>query len=84
MIKEFENLGLVYIGNPYGVKILKCCASCHYKEVDNEGLRICVLANLIVKQKFVCSKYKLSNSLKVAGKGSGVVKDRTSKRIIIK
>lgn len=84
MSKNSENYGLVYVGNPYGVKILKCCASCHYKEVNNEGLRICVLANLIVKQKFVCSKYKLSDSLKVAGKGVGIVKHKDTKEIVIR
>ena len=76
--------GLVYVGNPYGVKILKCCASCHYKVVNNEGDRICALANLIVKQKFVCSRYQLSDSLKVVGKGGGTVKHKDTKEIVIR
>jgi hypothetical protein len=37
-----------------------------------------------VKQKFVCSKYKLSDSLKVAGKGVGTVKHKDTKEIVIR
>ena len=76
--------GFVYVGNAYGIKVLKCCSSCHYKEVDGEGNRICALAHLIVRQKFVCHNYQLSDSLKVAGKGGGMVKSKVTKEIVFK
>ena len=60
--------------NQYHIRVRKWCASCEQKEVDNEGTRICSGMMLKVPQDFICSKWQLSDGMKNAGKGGGVVR----------
>jgi hypothetical protein len=60
--------------NKHGIKVRKMCASCHYKTVDNEGVRICEEMQLKVEQQFVCKKWVMSDGLKNAGRSGGKLK----------
>ena len=60
--------------NRHGIKVRKMCASCLYKTVDNEGVRICEEMQLKVKQQFVCKKWVMSDGLKNAGRSGGKLK----------
>ena len=57
--------------NRHGIKVRKMCASCLYKTVDNEGVRIWQLK---VEQQFVCKKWVMSDGLKNAGRSGGKLK----------
>ena len=50
--------------NKHGIKVRKMCASCLYKTVDNEGVRICEEMQLKVE----------SDGLKNAGRSGGKLK----------
>ena len=56
------------------IKVRKMCASCLYKTVDNEGVRICEEMQLKVEQQFVCKKWVMSDGLKNAGRSGGKLK----------
>ena len=56
--------------NRHGIK----GASCLYKTVDNEGVRICEEMQLKVEQQFVCKKWVMSDGLKNAGRSGGKLK----------
>jgi hypothetical protein len=60
--------------NRYHIPVRKWCASCEHKEVDNEGTRICSGMMLKVPQDFICPKWQMSDGMKNAGKGEGVVR----------
>ena len=62
--------------NAYHISVKKMCASCQFKEVENDGERVCKKMQLKVRQ--------MSDGLKNAGKGDGVVRDIESKEIVIR
>ena len=70
--------------NAYGVRVQKCCASCGHKDIEADGTRICVLMQLKVQQRFCCRKWQMSDGLKNAGKGGGVVRLKGTTEIIIR
>ena len=71
--------------NIYHIKVKKICASCIYKECMGDGTRVCQKMGLKVEQKFVCSKWQISDSLKNVGlKTGGVVRLKGTAEIIIK
>lgn len=59
--------------NMYRVRIKKWCASCKYKEVLNDGTRVCTKMQLKVPQDWVCQEWQMSDGLKKAGLLSGGV-----------
>ena len=59
--------------NMYRVRIKKWCASCKYKEVLNDGTRVCSKMKLKVPQDFVCQNWQMSDGLKKAGLQTGAV-----------
>ncbi len=74
--------------NAFYIKIVKCCASCRYKEYDAAN-RICLKGEGVVKPHYVCTDWELITGanraregkrangvfdLSVAGKGTGRVK----------
>ena len=79
-----EKMIIRSVRNEHGVKVKRCCASCLHKEITNEGARVCALMVLKVEQKFKCKQWQMSDGLKNAGKGGGVVKDKDTKEIIIR
>ena len=69
--------------NKYHIQVKKCCASCGFKEVDDDGVRICTETQEVVKRSFVCPKWKLSKGMQQAGSSRGKVRSKTTKEIII-
>ena len=79
MAKEIR---ITSVRNAHGCKIKKCCASCQHKCI--EGTRVCASMMLKVQQKFKCKKWQMSDGLKNAGKGGGVVRNIETKEIVIR
>ncbi len=63
--------------NGYRVKVKKACASCKYKECQNDGTRICKKVGLKVEQNFKCRLWEMTDGLKNAGLAHGVVRKLT-------
>lgn len=71
--------------NAYGITVKKMCASCQFKEVENDGERTCQKMQLKVRQQFCCRQWQMSDGLKNAGlQTGGVVRLRGTREIIIK
>ena len=71
--------------NAYGIRVKKMCASCQFKEIENDGERTCQKMGLKVKQQFCCCHWQMSDGLKNAGLlNGGVVRLRGTQEIIIK
>ena len=71
-----ERKRITSLRNSRGIKIKRCCASCCYKEVDNDGRRVCQLMQLVVPIRFRCSNWALKATYLSAGNGGGRVKCR--------
>ena len=72
------------VRNAHGIKVKKCCASCQFKFVEIDGTRICSKMQLKVGQKFKCKQWLMSDGMKNAGNGGGVVRLIGTTEIIIK
>ena len=59
--------------NRYGIEICRCCASCKYREVKNEG-RMCSKAKAEVESWHLCRQWDVHPKLQNAGEGNGKVK----------
>lgn len=71
--------------NGYHIKVNKTCASCKYKECQNDGTRVCLKMGLKVKQNFKCSFWDMADGIKNAGmQNGGVVRLKGTPEIIIK
>ena len=69
--------------NAYHISVKKMCASCQFKEVENDGERVCKKMQLKVRQQFVCCHWQMSDGLKNAGMGGGVVRLKGTKEVVI-
>ena len=72
------------VRNAHGCKIKKCCASCQHKCIKGDGTRVCATMMLKVEQKFKCKQWQMSDGMKNAGKGGGVVRLIGTTEVIIK
>ncbi len=72
------------VRNAHGVKVKRCCASCQHKCVEADGTRVCALKMMVVEQKFKCKQWQMSDGMKNAGKGGGVVRLKGTTEVIIK
>jgi len=72
------------VRNAHGVKVKRCCASCQHKCIDSEGTRVCAQMMIKVEQKFKCKQWQMSDGMKNAGKGGGVVRLIGTTEVIIK
>ena len=79
-----KKMKITSVRNAYGCKIKKCCANCQHKCINNEGTRVCTLMKQKVEQKFKCKKWQMSDGMKNAGKGGGVVRLKGTTEVIIK
>ena len=71
--------------NAYGITVKKMCASCQFKDVENDGERTCKKMELKVRQQFLCCHWQMSDGLKNAGlQNGGVVRLKGTQEIIIK
>ena len=71
------------VKNLYGIEVKRCCASCQYKSIDYEGVRVCNMLGLKVQHKFKCSSWKMSYSMEKAGSAQGVVRHIITKKVVI-
>ena len=78
-----EKIRITSVRNAYGVKVKRCCASCQHKCVEADGTRVCALKMMVVEQKFKCKQWQMSDGMKNAGKGGGVVRLKGTTEIII-
>ena len=72
------------VRNAHGVKVKRCCASCQHKCIESDDTRVCALMMLKVQQKFKCKKWQMSDGMKNAGKGGGVVRLKGTTEIVIR
>ena len=68
--------------NQFGIVYKKCCASCALKKYSYDGKRLCSLNNKVVRDLHICRKWQLSEGLKNAGLGAGVVRHRATKEVL--
>ena len=80
MAKEIR---ITSVRNAYGVKVKRCCASCQHKCIETDGTRVCAQMMIKVEQRFKCKQWLMSDGLKNAGKGEGVVRLKGTTEIII-
>ena len=78
-----QKIRITSVRNAHGVKVKRCCASCQHKCIDSEGTRFCAQMMLKVEQKFKCKQWQMSDGLKNAGKGGGVVRLIGTTEIVI-
>ena len=78
-----KGIRITSVRNAHGVKVKRCCASCQHKCIDSEGTRFCAQMMLKVEQKFKCKQWQMSDGLKNAGKGGGVVRLIGTTEIVI-
>ena len=70
--------------NAYHIKVNKICASCRYKESQNDSTRVCQKVGLMVEQRYCCRHWDMSDGLKNAGlQNGGVVRLKGTQIIVI-
>ena len=72
------------VRNAQGVKVKRCCASCQHKCIETDGTRVCAAMMIKVEQKFKCKQWQMSDGMKNAGRGGGVVRLIGTTEVIIK
>ena len=72
------------VRNAHGVKVKRCCASCQNKCIESDGTRVCAQMMIKVEQKFKCKQWQMSDGVKNAGRGGGVVRLIGTTEVIIK
>ena len=63
----------IFTKNKYGVSIVKCCASCRFKRLDNRN-RLCLVGEGTVPSSYVCRQWEMNPIYENVGKGNGNVK----------
>ena len=79
-----DKMRIVSVRNAHGVKVKRCCASCQHKGIEKDGTRFCALKMMVVEQKFKCKQWQMSDGMKNAGRGGGVVRLKGTTELIIK
>ena len=59
-----------------GIKVKRCCASCMYKDYDDDGHRICLQLQRRVAGRNRCEDWQMSEAMKRAGWNKGCIKKR--------
>ena len=72
------------VRNAHGVKVKRCCASCQHKCIETDGTRVCAAMMIKVEQKFKCKQWQMSDGMKNACRGGGVVRLIGTTEVIIK
>ena len=78
-----KDIRITSVRNAHGVKVKRCCASCQHKCIETVGTRVCAMMMIKVEQRFKCKQWLMSDGLKNAGKGGGVVRLKGTTEIII-
>jgi hypothetical protein len=83
-MKKVRKQRFEYIANEFGIAIKKSCMSCAHKQFTRSlSKRYCTEHEAEVKPTQVCSLWKMSNQMKMAGSGLGKVRDIVTKEVII-
>lgn len=77
MTSEYES-----VRNTFGVTVKVGCMSCQHRNVIL-GVRFCCLTGQQVSGNSICDQWQLSDGLQNAGLGTGVVRRRGTKEIIL-
>ena len=64
------------VRNCFGQTINCCCASCRYRDIDADGVRICLKDCEMEEGGTCCPEWKLNDGLRWAGCGRGRIKRR--------
>ena len=64
------------VANDYGIKVKKCCGSCHNRGFDDQEQRCCLLTGKHVRGNAVCDEWSMSDGLKNLGCQHGKVQRR--------
>ncbi len=78
-----KNPKIGFTRNKHGIKVKRWCASCLHLEYDVYGNRMCTLWNAKVMGCNRCKKWVMKEGLHMAGKGTGVVRDKETKEVIL-
>ena len=79
-----DKIRITNVRNAHGVKVKRCCASCQHKCIETDGTRVCAAMMIKVEQKFKCKQWQMSDGMKNAGRGGGVVRLIGTTEVIIK
>ena len=79
-----DKIRITRVRNAHGVKVKRCCASCQHKCIETDGTRVCAAMMIKVEQKFKCKQWQMSDGMKNAGRGGGVVRLIGTTEVIIK
>ena len=63
----------IFTTNKYGVSIVKCCASCKFRQLDNR-IRLCTAGEGSVPSSYVCNSWEINPTYENVGKGDGNIK----------
>ncbi len=78
-----KNPKIGYTRNEHGIKVKRWCASCLHMEYDKRGNRRCTIWDEKVKGCSRCKKWAMKEGLQIAGIGTGVVRDKETKEVIL-
>ena len=68
----------------YHIPVRKCCMSCAHKTFTRLlTKRYCTEHETKIKPTHVCSLWKMSDQMRMAGSGQGTVRDIVTKEVII-
>ena len=74
---------IIYVTNPQGFAVKKCCMACRWKALTRAvGMRRCTKTKKDVKPLHSCKSWEMSETMKLAGKSQGVVRDKDTKEIL--
>ena len=79
-----KGIRITSVRNAHGVKVKRCCASCQHKCIESDGTRVCAQMLIKVEQMFKCKQWQMSDGMKNAVKGGGVVRLKGTTEVIIK
>ena len=71
-----KNKQKVLVMNIYGIPMVKCCASCQHKCLDDLARRKCQLTGKSVRGCYVCGEWQMSEQLATLGCEHGKVQRR--------
>ena len=78
-----EEIRIERVRNMYGIIVKRWCGSCQHRCILKDGSRYCANMQLKVNQQFVCKQWEMSDGMKNAGQGGGVVRLKGTEIIVI-
>ena len=66
------------------VRVKECCASCVNKQIDEDGIRRCLLTGKRVRTSGLCENWRMSEEMKTADYKQGRIKSRAYQLYVMK